>query len=778
MTLSINKTAVLAFAICLYSFAPVISQDQIDFNQQIRPILVKKCFACHGADEETREGGLGLHLRDLATGELDSGEIGIVPGKPDESEVLRRICSDDEFERMPPEEASPPLTDQEQELIRRWITEGANYDKHWSFKPTSRPKTPTVSSEDWCINPIDQFVMHRLDTQHLHPAKQASRETLIRRLSLDLTGLPPTPEETQAFLSDRSEDRYERLVDRLLDSPRFGEHWARPWLDLARYADSQGYAQDEIRTVWPYRDWVIKAINDDMPFDQFTVEQLSGDLLDQPTTSQLVATGFHRNTMTNTEGGTDDEEFRHAAIVDRVNTTAQVWLGLTMGCAQCHTHKFDPITQEEYYRVFAVFNQTADNDQPDNRPTIPYLTDQDRKRLAKLKTELKRLTELNPESPTDLDELAQKINELKKEITAIASYRTPVMQELESGKQRKTHIAIRGAFADLGDEVSPGLPVALSSTTPEDRLELAKWLVSAENPLTPRVAANRIWQQIFGLGLVETSEDFGAQGTLPSHPQLLDWLATELIENGWSRKKLIKTIVMSATYQQSSESTVEKNKIDPANQLLSRGARYRLSAEQIRDYALSTAGLLSRKMYGPPVRPPQPKSGLNAAFGGTLDWEPSHGEDRYRRAIYTLWRRTNPYPSFMALDAVDRRVCTVRRIETNTPVAAFVTLNDPVFVELAVATAQRILASADANKINFSFQLVVGRQPNEDESKLVNDLYQQQLKKYSDNVEGAKELVSVYQPATKVPNEKVAELASWTVVANTLLNLDEALTRN
>ena len=537
----------------------------MDFNLQIRPLLVKKCYACHGPDEESREGGLALHLRDLALGELDSGELGIVPGDPEASEVFVRVNSDDEYHRMPPADSSDPLTADEIQLLKQWIESGAKYEPHWSFKPVQRAELPPISDASWAVNPIDHFIAARLEKAGLRPAEAANKATLIRRVSLDLTGLPPTPEEVAEFLESNDESAYEKLLDRLLQSPQFGEHFARRWLDLARYADSQGYAQDELRTIWPYRDWVIRAYNADMTFDQFTIEQLAGDLLPSPTIDQLVATGFHRNTMTNTEGGTDDEEFRIAAIVDRTNTTGQVWMGLTMGCAQCHTHKFDPISQHEYYEFFAIFNQTADTDRPDNRPTIAYLPPEERKELEQLKQNVIQLMELDSSDPEQIEQIARQVADLKNKINAVQTYRTPVMNELAAESQRKSFVAIRGSYKQPGDEVQaafPGFHEGEGVNQP-DRLKLAQWLTDGKHPLTARVEANRIWEQIFGVGIVETSEDFGSQGTLPSHPQLLDWLASELMDNGWSRKKLIKTILMSATYRQSSQSTSAKLELDP-----------------------------------------------------------------------------------------------------------------------------------------------------------------------------------------------------------------------
>ncbi len=775
------------WASCLLAMGVPLStmqaqDNQISFSLEIRPIFVAHCFACHGPDEAAREGGLGLHQRDLALAELDSGEIGIVPGQPDLSELLRRVATDDVGERMPPEESGPPLTGEQVALIRQWIRQGAKYDTHWSYRPIKRPVPPDVDDGNWVRNPIDQFILHQLNAKKWPPAPLAPPEKLARRLALDLIGLPPTPEQTKMLVDDPTDENYERLVDELLSLPAYGEHWARMWLDLARYADSQGYAQDELRTIWPYRDWVIRAFNQDLPFDQFTIEQLAGDLLPNATNDQLVATGFHRNTMTNTEGGTDDAEFRHAAIVDRVNTTAQVWLGTTLGCAQCHTHKFDPITHEEYYQFFAIFNQTADNDQPDNRPTIPVMTEDVQQQLASLNRLIEQTAAqaAHASDPQVIAQTEKQLQQLKQQVAQINLPRTPVMRELLPDQQRQTHIAVGGAFNNPGLPVTPGLPAALTSSPQDDvdRLALAQWLVNTENPITPRVAVNRHWEQFFGIGIVETSEDFGSQGSLPSHPELLDWLAAEFVANGWSMKWLCKTIVMSNAYRQSTQTTPHELELDPRNRLVSRGPRFRLTAEQIRDYALATSGLLSPKMFGPPVHPPQPKSGLNAAFGGSLDWNESQGEDRYRRGVYTQWRRTHPYPSFMAMDATDRKVCTVRRIRTNTPVAAFVTLNDPVFVEAAAALAgqiQRHGGQTLEQQITYAFQRVVCRPPDPQEISAISQLYASTLDSYQRRPDQANKLVAAYP--SESDEDRIAQ-AAWTVVANTLLNLDEVLTKN
>ena len=766
------------------AFAPTLrADDRVDYASDVLPILSKKCYACHGPDQHSREGGLGLHSRETSIKILDSGAKGIDPGDPSNSEVFRRVSTDDDFEIMPPEGEGVPLTKSEIDIIKRWIDEGAKYDLHWSYKPLADADPKKECDDAWIRSPIDHFVLEKLEAKGLRPNPEADRYRLIRRVSLDLIGLPPTREQVEQFVNDQSSDAYEKLVDRLLASPRYGEHWARKWLDLARYADSQGYAQDELRTIWQYRDWVIRALNDDMSFDQFTIEQLAGDMLENPSKDQLIATAFHRNTMTNTEGGTDDEEFRHAAVVDRTNTTMQVWMGTTMGCVQCHTHKYDPITHQEYYSVFAIFNQTADSDKPNNQPTIDTPTAAEIERRAKIKSQLDEAkTELGKAEDEEAKaQLQTKVNELQKQFNSIRVTNTPVMRELPTDKQRTTHIAIRGSFAQPGEVVQPGIPQIFAfekNGEITDRLKLARWLVSDKNALTARVAVNRHWEHFFGAGIVETSEDFGTQGTQPSHPGLLDWLAKDFVENDWSMKSLCKTIVMSSTYRQSARSDKTKNQLDPGNRLLSRGPRFRLSAEQIRDNALAVSGLLSEKMYGPPVKPPQPKTGLKAAFGGSLDWEASKGEDRYRRGIYTLWRRTNPYPSMMALDATNRKTCTIRRIKTNTPVGVFVTLNDPAFVECAQALARKIQQHAgDAeNKIRFAFETVLSRPPSVQETETVVELYQTELAHFESHSEKAKQMATsvLGEPATPT---SYTELAAWTVVSNTLLNLDETLNK-
>jgi hypothetical protein len=808
--------------------------EKVSFAKDILPILSANCFTCHGPDSPARKGGLRLDQREDAVKTLKSGLAAIVPNDLKASESLNRILSNDPDEKMPPAESGKSLTAKEIELLKRWIDEGAVYEKHWSFQVPQRQALPPVATPDWIRNGIDRFVLARLEAEKLAPAPEADRHILARRAAIDLTGLPPDREWVAEFVNDLSPLAFEKYIDRLLASKAYGERWAALWLDLARYADSNGFADDRPRIIWRYRDWVVEAINDNLPFDRFTVDQLAGDLLPSPTESQILATGFHRNTLTNDEGGTSDEEFRVAAVVDRVNTTTQVWMGLTMSCAQCHNHKYDPLTQEEYYRLFAVFNQTADNDQGDNAPLYTIATPEQLERKARLDAEVKRLeaelkkkfvsveaeqakweksvdrTEL-PKSvlaaleveaakrtgpqknelkqhflskTPALNELVTRVADAKKEVSDLQAMlvTSPVMKELPKAQQRKTHILVRGNFLEKDREVTPGVPAVfapLPTTSEANRLGLANWLVDSRNPLTARVAVNRYWEQLFGRGLVETPEDWGLRGKLPSHPELLDYLATEFVSLDWDVKRLLKLMVTSATYRQSSRVTKEQLERDPDNQFYARGPRFRASAEVIRDQALQIGGLLSPKMYGKPVRPPRPKLGLSAAFGGSTDWDTSPGEDRYRRGLYTEWRRTTPYPSMTTFDATSRNVCTVSRPRTNTPLQALVTLNDPVFVESAQALARRMLkegGETPESKLRFAFVVAISRPPAEGETKRLVKLFQETRERLKDKPAEATALAT--EPAGPLPKEiQPVDAAAWTVVANVILNLDEIFSK-
>lgn len=779
----------------------------IDFNRDVRPILSENCFKCHGPGEEERKAKLRLDLRDAATKSAKSGNVAIVPGAAEKSELVARITAKDPDDRMPPLKTGKTLSHAQIEVLSRWIAQGAPYAVHWAYVKPQRPPLPSVRHNRWPRNPIDYFILARLEREGLTPSAPADKPTLIRRVSLDLTGLPPTITEVDEFLQDKSPDAYERLVDRLLGKPAFGEHWARMWLDLARYADSAGYADDPPRTIWAFRDYVIKSFNADKPFDRFTIEQIAGDLLDDADEDTKVATAFHRNTMTNNEGGTSDEEFRNAAVVDRVNTTMSVWMGTTMACAQCHTHKYDPFTQTEYFRFFAFFNNTEDADRQDEAPVLDFSSTAEKRQREQLqadiaKVEARLATSTNapqgsggkteePIATSKAEGSAQtttepkadraELKKLKQELAAMEVKTVPIMRELTGDKRRKTFVEFRGNYLALGDEVTPAVPAVLDPLPPGaplNRLAIAHWLVDQNNPLTSRVIANRFWEQIFGIGIVRTCEDFGTQGDRPTHPALLDWLATELVAQHWDIKKYLKLLVTSATYCQSSVVTPKLLARDPDNLLLARGPRFRAPAEVIRDQALAVSGLLSSKLYGPPVRPPQASLGLSAAFGGSLDWKTSTGEDRYRRAVYTEWRRTNPYASMATFDAPSREVCALRRPRSNTPLQALVTLNDPVYVEAAQALGARMAKApgSDGERLTYGFRLCLARPPRPDELTRLLAFYRDTKADYTAKPELAAKMTMPLQGSSlSAPTGEPSELAAWAAVGNVLLNLDEML---
>jgi hypothetical protein len=759
------------------------SAARIDFNRDIRPILSNRCFGCHGPDAAKREAGLQLDTHAGATAETDSGARALVPGKSSESELIARVKATDADVVMPPPKAGPPLSQREIDTLARWIDEGGRYDVHWSYKVPERPTLPEVSRTEWVRNPIDRFVLAKLDAAGLSPAAEVDLLTLARRASLAVIGLPPTPAAADALAGSGD---YDSFVDQLLADPGYGEHQARLWLDLARYADSTGYAEDNPRTIWPWRDWLVNALNANMPFDQFTIEMLAGDLLPSPTRDQKIATGFHRNTLTNSEGGTDDEEYRSIAIADRVNTTYAVWMGTTMACAQCHNHKYDPITQEDYFRSYAILNNTADADRDDEAPVVALGSDGEIARRRLLESERKAIDQvvkaLEPfRRPDPLKNAAPpaRLAAIKAELDTLPT--TPVMEELPTDRRRTTHIQYRGNFLDRGPVVTAGMPAAFTAsnsartTTGPDRLALARWLVSRDNPLTARVMVNRLWEKLFGIGLVATSEEFGSQGDPPSHPELLDWLAVEFIESGWNVKHMIRLIVTSATWRQASAVSPELAARDPDNRLLAHGPRVRMPAETIRDAALASAGLLSRKMGGPPVQPPQPAMGLTAAFGGGTDWLASKGEDRHRRGIYTRWRRSNPYPSMATFDAPNREVCTLRRPRTNTPLQALVLLNDPVYLEAAQALGRRMVrdgGSTDADRIIHGFRLVFTRFPTQAEVDRLAALLATVRERYAANPKAATTLAT--NPLGPLPaGADPIDMAAWTTAASVMLNLDE-----
>lgn len=765
------------------SHATTAAAVAVDYLRDIRPILAANCFPCHGNDDKKRQADLRLDQKESAYARSKSGERPITPGKPAQSSVMKRIAATGEL-KMPPEASGKHLQPSDIETLRLWINQGAPYSPHWAFSRPVRPTVPTFAGDTWSKTPVDRLLLQRLKLAGITPAPGSDRYTLIRRLSLDLTGLPPTIAETDAFISDHSDKAYDKVVERLLSSPHFGEKWARAWLDLARFADSAGYGSDPLRpNLWPYRDWVIQALNSNLPYDAFITDQIAGDLLPSPTQEQLIATAFHRNTMTNTEGGTDREEFRTAAIKDRASTTAQAVMGLTLGCAQCHSHKFDPITNKEYYRFVALFNQTADNDQPDEKPTMPAMSELQKGRQAALQTEIDSLSKIA--APTAEQKAA--LAAVQKSLAEIKPINLPVMQELPKDKHRQSYILVLGNFLNRGEAVEPGVPVAFGGTASKpvvDRLELAHWLVNRDNPLTARVAVNRIWAQLFGTGIVETEEDFGQQGTLPSNQPLLDWLAVEFMHptgagsTEWDVKHIIRLLVSSAAYRQSSVASAAAIARDPRDRMISRYPRRRLTAENVRDQALALSGLLSEKIGGPSVFPPQPPNLWQAAFNGDRNYPTSTGEDRYRRGLYTFWRRTVPPPGMAAFDAPSREICTFRRMPTNTPLQALVTLNDPVYVEMAQAMGRRLVregGNSPVSRLRYGLTLALGRPPIEPQVKALIDLYTTELQRYSSDKVAAKKLAT--DPLGPLaPDADPAEFAAWTVVCNVLLNMDSVLT--
>jgi mono/diheme cytochrome c family protein len=715
--------------------APASEAAPVDFAKDVLPILAAQCFRCHGGVREMA----GLNLSDYArvTEPLKSGRTAVVAGEPAESELLRRVASSDANKRMPPE--GTPLSPDEIRVVERWIAQGAPWGTHWAFLPRSEPAEPEVGRTAWIARPLDRFVLARLESAGLAPAPEADRATLARRAALDLTGLPAPDALRDAFLADDRPDAYERFVDALLASPAYGERFARVWMDLGRYADTQGYEKDNRRDIWAWRDWVIDALNADVPYDRFAVRILAGDMLVEDGKSvaseaDRLATAFHRNTLTNTEGGTDNEEFRMAAVFDRVSTTWQSFLGVTFQCAQCHGHPYDPFSHREYFGFLAYLNQTEDADRDDDHPRLEV-------ERAGVKTS------------------------------------APILREFAAESRRKTHLLARGSLSSPQEEVSPAVPAALGAVAeaqPGDRLGMARWIANAGNPLFARVAANRAWELMFGRGIVETSEDFGVMGSGASDQALLDHLAGVLVARGFSTKALLKEIVLSATYRQSSVVTAEALARDPDNRLWSRAPRVRLEAEQIRDTALAVSGLLSRKIGGPPVMPPQPDGVWQVVYSGDA-WKTSEGEDRYRRAIYTFLRRSSPYPSFIAFDATSRETCTVRRVRTNTPLAALVMLNDPVYLEAAQALAVSARAhSDDAVAVRAMLERALGRAAFDDEVVRLAALVASERARYA----GRDDLARTLAGRAAEGSVDLARDAALVAAANVILNLDEFLTRS
>jgi mono/diheme cytochrome c family protein len=824
---------------------------QVDFKQDVEPIFHQNCYACHGPSVQMN--GLRLDRREATLTGGHSGKA-ILASDSEASLLIQRVSTADTKLKMPPGDAR--LSSQDIDTLRAWIDQGAEWPesaepvetkvsdttKHWSFQPIVRPEPPAVSARTWVRNPIDQFVLAKLEAEGIEPSPEADKTTLVRRVSLDLTGLPPEPADVDAFRLDNAPGAYERVVDRLLDSPHYGEKWARHWLDLARYADSDGFEKDLDRPhSWRWRHWVIEALNRDMPFDEFTVEQIAGDLLPNATVSQQVATGFHRNTLKNREAGVKRGEARFEELLDRASTVGTVWLGLTVGCAQCHDHKFDPISQREFYQLYSFFDRAREAEilAPLPGEIGPYLQALDKyenKRATLLEEfeiprlqadwEAKIVRAMDyPAESTEwdfqitsmramLDHADQRLHtppdertprvrqwvtdyfirrfgpELAKDDCAIEAFKElrGKLGELEKALPRPseayaleamtypvtTHIAVRGDWRRPGVDVVPGVPSVLPPL-PEGRaaarLRLARWLVDERNPLTPRVTVNRMWQAFFGTGFVTTPGDFGTQGDAPSHPELLDWLADEFRRVGWSMKQMHKRIVMSATYRQASRTRKELLTRDPGNRLLARQARLRLTAEQIRDAALTASGLLYPRVGGRSIRPVQPEGIAEVTYGSSR-WNPSNGKERYRRGLYIQYKRTAPYPMLANFDAPNTSVTAPRRRRSNTPLQALNLLNDPVFFEAAQALAVRVVQAGGDDRFADAFRLCLAREPDSQEKDMLASFWQRQKELFQREPE-AVESVIPYEMAGVEP----AELAAWVTVARGLMNLDEFITR-
>ena len=913
---SILWTAIILVGI-IAVFAFSTKKHIVDYSTDVKPILNKKCITCHGGVK--KQGGFSVLFREEALGKTESGHPAIIPGDPDKSEMMKRLTSHDPEERMPYKEE--PLHDEEIDILRRWIKQGAQWGEHWAYVPVKSVSVPKPTTffglisrdNEWAKNEIDYFVAERQDEMNMNHTTEADKRTLFRRVSLDLIGMPAKEAWLQQYLSDKTGKGYEILVDSLLNAPQYGERWTSMWLDMARYADTKGYEADMSRNIWKYRDWLINAFNSDKPYNDFLTEQIAGDLLPDPTDAQYIATAFHRNSMTNDEGGTDNEEFRTAAVMDRVNTTWEVLMGTTFACVQCHSHPYDPFTHEEYYKFLAFFNNSRDEDTQADYPLLRQFSGADSTKLIELKNWLTQYTDATKEkhiysfvktwqpavnalqsdhfqnaalasswyaamrnngsfrlpnihldnkktllyryttgynggvctirldslNGTILNKVVLKktdgwgierldFNEVKgvhdlyftytnhallnTENTGVmfdwfhfdepfpgkdkpgydSAYSnywqllhapaetTPVMMESNDEQYRTTKIFERGNWLVKGDVVKPAPPHILNAMpagAPANRLGLAMWLTDKKNPLTARTMVNRLWEQLFGNGIAETLEDLGTQGIQPTHQQLLDWLAfTFMNDDKWSVKKTLKRMVMSATYQQASFADKDLLEKDPYNRYFTRGPRVRLSAEQVRDQALVVAGIMSNKMFGPSVMPYQPKGIWLSPWNGA-DWEQSKGEDQHRRGVYIYWKRTAPYPSMMTFDATGREVCSARRIRTNTPLQALVTLNDEAYLEAARYFALRMQKEGGKNirdQIKKGYELATYQPINEEGIAVLEKLYQKSLNTYKKDNAAACDMLD-----NSMGDQKTApEMAALTVVANSILNMDELITKN
>jgi len=820
----------LALACGLFglSATAAAADPPVDYNRDIRPILSSQCYACHGPDDKTLKGGLRLDLRDEAV-----AAKALVPGKPDESELLKRIISKDTDEQMPPPKSKkPPLTPEQVELVKRWIAEGAKYSDHWSFTKITRPAVPAVKDAKWGRNPIDAFLLAKIEAAGKAPSAEADRITLIRRLSLDLTGLPPSVEDVRAFVADQSPTAYEKVVDTFLASPHYGERMAVQWLDLVRYADSIGYHSDNTMNVSPYRDYVIRAFNENLPFDQFTREQLAGDLLPNPTQWQKVATAYNRLLQTTEEGGAQAKEYEAKNSSDRVRNYGQVWLGGTVMCAECHNHKFDPYSQKDFYSLAAFFADIKESAIGKREAGMPFASPENEKELARLEAavavaqkkfdeavaaalkmwdaEKKLLGEAKvpaeienilaapagkrPAKDTKAlnDYLAKSVPAVKEAsavLIAAQTKKTFMDNEIRkvlvttSAPPRTVRILNRGNWQDTkGEVVTPAVPAFLPPLPKKEgrytRLDLAEWTVSKENPLTSRVFVNRTWKLFFGRGISKSLEETGAQGELPTHPELLDWLASEFRE-GWDVKQLVRLIVTSLAYRQSSRETVAVRETDPNNRLFSRQGRFRIEAEFVRDSSLAVSGLLVRTIGGSSVKPYQPPGYWASLNFPVREWQKDTGEKVYRRGMYTHWQRTFLHPAMMAFDAPSREECTCERPRSNIPQQALVLLNDPEFVEASrVFAAKAIIegGKTDTERLNWAFERATSRVPTADESKILLRMLAKHREQYQADPKSA-ELLTKVGDATVPKDAAPAELGAWISVCRVILNLHETVTR-
>lgn len=719
--------------------------EKIDYIFHVKPILSDRCYLCHGPDDSTREAGLRLDIKENAYAAIGEhlDRYAIVPGDVESSQMAYRINNVDPLKRMPPVDSNLSLSEYEKQILTKWIEQGAEWKDHWAFVPPSKPELPDVSDGNWGQNEIDQFVYRKIKEQGLNPSEKASKEKLIRRVYFDLVGLPPTIEDIDQYLNDTNQNAYEKVIDKLLNSPSYGEHMTAEWLDIARYADTHGYQDDLERVMWPWRDWVIHAFNNNLPYDEFVTWQLAGDLLPNASLEQIMATGFNRNHKITQEGGVIDEEYRVEYVMDRVNTTSKAFMGLTMECARCHSHKYDPITMDEFYGFYAFFNQV------DEKGRIEY----------------GEIPEPNLKiSNKEIEEALSFINKPD----SIEEVKLMVMKDAEK-QIRKTHVLNRGEYDHPKQEVDFGTPQKILSFNDDfekNRLGLAKWFFSDNHPLTARVAVNRLWQRMFGVGLVASTGDFGNQGALPSHPELLDWLAVTFKEDGWDMKKMLKRMAMSATYQQTAKASPKQLRVDPGNVYLGRSSRHKLSAEMVRDNVLYISDLMVDKIGGPSVKPYQP-DGLWAettSGQGLTKYIMDTGENKYRRSLYTFWKRTVPPPSMTIFDAASRDDCTVKRQKTSTPLQALVMLNDPQLIEASEAMANNVLLNTELeeeDRITRIFRLITSRYPTEKELGELENYLSEIRDTYMENS----------------GNEEMKDQHAYTSLTSLIFNLDEALVK-